>query len=189
MKNKETQIDSDASKARAVVGSAAEKAMLKLAVATDEAIKKISSANDLATEKLAKLADTATTAMASAALDANKLVASQAATAAAVVDTKHGNDHDLIMEVRTMQNVMLGEMREIKTGTSQQIIDLQERKLDAKDSYPVVYKKGVDDCLSDYSKRINDLEIAKIRLVLAVGIASTIMSTMIGLIIFHILQV
>lgn len=126
----------------------------KIAKAVDLAVIKLDTQSIEASNKLANAADKASSAIASAQIDANKLLASQAASAAQVVDTKTGNDHDLILEVKTIQNVMLGEIREIKQGTAQQITDLQNNKLDIKDSYPRAYKEGVEKILNDHEDRI-----------------------------------
>lgn len=152
---------------------------------TSEALNIVGVAADRAVEKIAAAADKASSAIASAARDAATLLASQASSAAKVVDVKQGNDHDLLLEVKTIQNIMLLELREIKTGTSQRISELQQQKLDIEDSYPVVYKAGVDNSILCYGKQIAELEVSKIRITVLMGIASVIMSTLITLVVYH----
>jgi hypothetical protein len=109
-------------------------------------------------------ADKATTAIASAALDATKLLAFQTADAAKVASVATGNDHDLIIEIKTVQQTMLGELREIKDGTAQRIKTLEDAKLDIKDSYQFIYKKNVDAVCQDHENRIrsNETNITRI---------------------------
>jgi len=147
-----------------------EQAKHELAKAVQDALKLISDGVLEASNKIANDANKATSAMASAALDANRLLASQASVAAKVVDTKQGNDHDLILEVKTIQTVMLGEIREIKDGTAKQLSDLQSNKLDIKDSYPVMYKKDVETALTNHEGRVKILETNMTRII-AYGVA------------------
>ena len=91
--------------------------------------------------------------IAAAAQDAIKVIAAAAAEAAKVNSVQANSDHDLILEVKTIQNVMLGEIREIKTGTAQQISDLQKNKLDCGDSYASIYKKDIDSRMDNLDAR------------------------------------
>jgi hypothetical protein len=116
------------------------------------------------TTQIAAAAEVAIKVISDASLAATKLLATQAAEAVKVTDTKNGNDHDLIMEVKTIQNVMLGEVREIKDGTAQRIKTLEDAKLDIKDSYQFIYKKNVDAICQDHETRIrsNETNITRI---------------------------
>jgi len=54
------------------------------------------------------------------------------------------SDHDLLVEVRTLQNVMFDEIKEIKSGTALDIANLKKDKADRKD-IDFVQKKLNDD--------------------------------------------
>lgn len=92
--------------------------------------------------------------IAQAAEAATKTIATAAAEAVKVTNAKTDGDHDAIVEIKTMQQVMLSEIREIKDGTASRIACLEAEKLDVKDSYPVIYRKSVEDALEDHEKRI-----------------------------------
>jgi hypothetical protein len=106
-------------------------------------------------------AETAIKVVADAALQATKLVATQAAEAAKVINTQSGADHDLIIEIKTIQKTMLDELREIKTGTAQSI--------------------------SDHETRLGKLETANTRVVLMLSGGIFALTFLIGLIVYHIM--
>lgn len=49
------------------------------------------------------------------------------------------SDHDLLIEVRTTQNIMLRELRDLQTGTTARLVVLENGKVDAPD-----YEKFAD---------------------------------------------
>ena len=69
----------------------------------------------------------------SAAEDAKKLLNTAAEDAKKLLNTaaeaslKKNNDHDTLIEIKTIQQTMLSEIREIKTGTAQSISDHEVR--------------------------------------------------------------
>ena len=96
--------------------------------------------------------------IADAASEATKLIATQAAEALKVANAKDGNDHDLIIEIKTVQQTMLGELRDLKDGTSDRLKQVEDAKLDIKDSYQSIYKKNVDAVCQDHENRIRSNE-------------------------------
>jgi len=121
-------------------------------------------AND-AVRLIAEATGKATAAIASAAQDAVKLLASDASQAAKVVADKADNighsgnrDHDLLVILDTKMEGLKCDIKDLKDGTSRRIETLELEKLNAKESYPVLYKKPVDDQLGDHEKRIRDNE-------------------------------
>jgi len=139
---------------------------------------KQSSTNDIAAAKHM---------IALAAEDAVKAIANAAAAATKVTDTKNGNDHDLIIEIKTIQQTMLAEILEIKNGTARNIADLQNQKLNINDSYPVLYKKGVDERLTDHETRLGKLETFNTRVALMLSGGIFALGFLITLIVYHIM--
>lgn len=142
----------------------------QIAIAAEEAVKAIATATDLASEKLAKAADAASSAVASATIDANRLLASQATTAAKVVDVKQGNDHDLLTRLDTKVDAIIVQIEKMDNNSARRIDNLEVEKLNCRDSYPVLYKKDVEEKLADHEKRIKYGEITDTRL-MAYGVA------------------
>lgn len=148
-------------------------------------------AND-AVRLIAEATGKATAAIASAAQDAVKLLASDASTAAKVVadkaDVAHsGNcDHDLLVILDTKMEGLKCDIKDLKDGTSRRIETLELEKLNAKESYPVLYKKSVDDKLDDHETRIRIAETAITRIltygtvaVILAGVAEVILGKLI----------
>ena len=129
----------------------------------------IERAAENAIQIIANAADKAAQTISSAALSATKLLVSNASDAAKIVNEKKQDDHDLIIEIKTIQQTMLGEIREIKDGTAQRIATLEQEKLNTKDSYPVMYKAGVDKMLDDHENRIR-INTTKITIIWTVGL-------------------
>jgi hypothetical protein len=102
--------------------------------------------------------------IAAAADDAVKLIATQAAAALKTTTVNQGNDHDTLIEIKTVQQTMLGELRDLKDGTSDRLKQVEDAKLDIKDSYQFIYKKNVDAVCQDHENRIraNETSITRI---------------------------
>lgn len=93
-----------------------------------------------------------------AAEDAIKTIANAAAEAAKVTNVSKGDDHDTLIEIKTVQQTMLGELRDLKDGTSDRLKQVEDAKLDIKDSYQFIYKKNVDAVCQDHENRIRGTE-------------------------------
>ena len=93
-----------------------------------------------------------------AAEDAIKTIANAAAEAAKVTNVSKGDDHDTLIEIKTVQQTMLGELRDLKDGTSDRLKQVEDAKLDIKDSYQFIYKKNVDAVCQDHENRIRSTE-------------------------------
>lgn len=93
-------------------------------------------------------------AIADATLNATKLLATQAQEAAKVVNTKGADDHDKIIEVLVKMDGIKNDIKELSDGTATRITTLENEKLNTKDSYPVLYKAGVEKTCQDFEERI-----------------------------------
>jgi|ERR1035437_1391557 hypothetical protein len=150
-------------------------ATLTLERAAENAVKLL---NDAAAENvkiLANAAEKAVQAISQSALNASKVVAEDAAAAAKALNVKNadgGSDHDFLLSFASKTTEKLenigNDVKELKTGTEHRISALETEKLSIKDSYPILYKKDVDDKLSDYEKRIRDNE-KNITKIVAIG--------------------
>lgn len=121
-----------------------------------------------------------------AAAVAAKVVASAASEAMKVSHGRGSDDHDLLIELKTVQTVMLSEIREIKDGTAKRIGDLETNKLDTKNSYNACYKTEVEQKFSDLERRMQITEISKTRQNTTMGIGIGLITILVGLIIYHI---
>lgn len=107
-----------------------------------------------ATKAIANAAGEAVKAIARAAEEAAKVVANTAATTAKVVDTKTSGDHDLLIKVEVKLDALKDDIQKLSDGTAVRISNLEMVKLDAKDSYPFLYKDKVEERLADHESRI-----------------------------------
>jgi hypothetical protein len=105
--------------------------------------------------------------------DAVKLIAKAAEDAAKVISStafevvqnnRGGNDHDLIVELRVRMEDLKLAIKDLTDGTSKRIESLECNKLNIKDSYPVVYKTGIENTINDHEGRLrkNEVNITKI---------------------------
>lgn len=101
----------------------------------------------------------ATTAIAEAAQQASNLLASQAAAAVKVKSVAEGNDHDTLIEIKTIQQTMLAEIREIKDGTTRSI--------------------------SDHEFRINKIESSSTRMTVMLSVGIFAITFLVSLVIYH----
>jgi len=118
----------------------------------------IEKAAGVATKALAEAAQSAVHAVAAAAADASKLLSRDAEDAARALSTQRGNDHDAIVRISEKIDSLKADVKDLKDGATKRIENLEACKLDTKDSYPSLYKKGVDDTLADYANRFKRLE-------------------------------
>lgn len=146
----------------------------------------------LAKQEIAEAAKEAVSLIALQVKDAAQVIATAAANAKAITmankEEANGTiDHDFLLtfsaEVKTRLDQLQATMAEIKDGTAKRIADLEKEKLAITESYPVLYKKTVDDSLEDKEKRIRVLEgsVTKIMtwgsvFVVLLGIAEFIIS-------------
>ena len=94
--------------------------------------------------------------IAMAAEDATRTIA---AAAAAAANSKSGSDHDLIIRLDTKMDGLSDQITKLDSGTSARITNLENEKLNINDSYPMLYKKRVDDNFLDHETRIRSNEI------------------------------
>lgn len=100
--------------------------------------------------------------VAAAAKEAARTVADAAASALKVTSAKDGNDHDLLIELKTKIEGIRDDIKDLSDGTTKQI--------------------------ADHETRLNTLETEKTKIVVLLGIASAIFSVLIGLLVYHLFQ-
>lgn len=66
------------------------------------------------------------------------------------------------------------DIKEIKDGTAKRIDTLELLKLDIKDSYPVLYRAGVEDRLAEHGRQIDSLEGDRKWIIGAFSVASIV---------------
>lgn len=132
-----------------------------------------------------KAAKNARSIIADAAAEAVKVLSVATSEAIKVTQVKGMVDHDLLIELRTTQQMMLIEIREIKDGTSKRISDLEVNKLNIKDSFHEQYKDEIDKSISDLQLKVSELEKSKIRQNVLVGIGTGILTVLVGILLYH----
>jgi len=110
----------------------------KIAVASEKAISKLEVSSDAAAAKIIKVAEEVSCNLRNIAATTNeaatKLLATQAEAAVRVVNAKGSDDHDSIVRVLTLLEVVQKDITEIKMGTAAKIDDheLRLKKLENK---------------------------------------------------------
>lgn len=102
----------------------------------DEAITRIAQAANVATLAIGNAADLAVKLIASNAEAAAKVVSTAAAESAKAANMKGQDDHDLLIRIETRMEGLKADIKELKDGTSTQLIDHETRikKLENKTS-------------------------------------------------------
>lgn len=76
----------------------------------------------------------------------------------AVPPISKNDDHDLLLRLEENVNINFRQVKDaikaLSEGASGRIDKLEQDKLDIKYSYPILYKKGVEDCIADHETRI-----------------------------------
>src|ERR1035437_2101012 len=85
------------------------------------------------------------------------------AVAANTDSNKSGNDHDLLLRVDTKLDLLTTTVNQLQDGTAKRISTLESEKLNVNDSYPVLYKKDVDDRLIVLEAKVNSLQTINTR--------------------------
>ena len=138
---------------------------------TDEVRQAIILAASYAVKLIASSAADAVRGIADAAGQARMVVAANASEAAKILNARNadvGSDHDLLTRLDVKVDGLGTQIKDLSSGTAQRIYALEHDKLDAKDSYPLVYKQSVDAEFADHEKRIRDAE-DKTKKVMAYG--------------------
>ena len=138
---------------------------------------------------IAQASSTAASALASAASDATKTIANAAAEAVKVNNVKGNDDHDLLIELKTKMDGLKSDIKEIKDGTSARIAGLEREKLDAKDSYSMIYKAGVDKVQSDHENRIKTIETTRSSQTILITIGIGLLSILTAILLYHVLGI
>ena len=121
------------------------------------------------------------------ALAAEDAVRAIAVAASAANDTK-SNDHDLLLRVDTKLDLLTTTVNQLQDGTAKRISTLEAEKLNINDSYPVLYKKGVDDRLADHETRLNKLETTNTRFTVMISGGIFAIGFLITLVVYHIIN-
>jgi hypothetical protein len=125
--------------------------------------------------------------IAAAACRATETVAQAAATAVKAKDSQTSTDHDQLIELKVLVVGIKNDIKNLSDGTATRITSLENEKLDLKDSYPVLYKQGVDQNLNDHETRLNTLESSHTKQTVLLSVGSGLMLFLVGLMIKHIL--
>jgi hypothetical protein len=123
--------------------------------------KSLTKAADDAPKTISDAARAATSAIAEAAAAAVKVLSAQAADKESILNShilSTGGDHDLLVQLNTKMTGLKDDIAELKNGTSSRIQQLEAEKLNTRDSYPVLYKAGVEEKLLDHENRIRSAE-------------------------------
>jgi len=135
----------------------------------DQADTKLEHAAAQAVQFIADAAIEASKVIANSALDATKVVANSAAEANKMFHTRGAEDHDtLLILVESVNNLdkrftekftelktdIKADIKDLKDTTTSRIQLLETEKLNIRDSYPVLYKAGIDKALDDHEKRL-----------------------------------
>ena len=118
-----------------------------------------------AKQEIAQAVRDAIKLLSTAAQEAARKIANDAAIAAKVVDTKHADDHDMIVRLDTKMDLLSTDIRDLKDGITKRIDNLEKEKLNICDSYFVLYKKEVETKLENHEIRIKSGEITDARLI------------------------
>ena len=125
--------------------------------------------------------------IAAAASEAAHTVANAAAEAVKVSNVKGADDHDLLVVLNTKMEDLKTDIQDLKDGTSARITTLENEKLNIRDSYPVLYKKDIDEKMADHEKRMKAIESSDTKLTVMLGIGIAILSVLVSLLVYHIL--
>lgn len=109
-------------------------------------------------EKIAAAAKDAVKVISEAAEQAAKVLSNTTAESLRLVNSQSSSDHDLLIELKTLMGGVKDDIKDLRLNTTKRIDDLETGKLDIKDSYPVLYKAGVEKVLSDHIEAIKNLD-------------------------------
>lgn len=136
-----------------------------------------------AKHEIENAASEAVKVIANAASEAAKVVANATAEAAKVVNASNSDDHDLLVELKTKMEDLKSDIKELKDNVAERVKTLEEEKLNTRDSYLVLHRKGVEDHFTDHEIRIrlNEEKLTKIMtygsaLIVVVGIVEFLIS-------------
>ena len=118
-----------------------------LAKAAEDAIAVISTATEKAANTIAESARTASSVLSAAA-------AAAAAAAQEKNKDKSSGDHDRIVVLDTKLDAISNQITKLDDGMARKVEQLENEKLNTRDSYPVLYKAEVDRCIADHESRI-----------------------------------
>jgi nicotinic acid phosphoribosyltransferase len=130
------------------------KAKQEIAIASADAVKAIA----VAAEAAGKVISTA-------AHEASQVVVNNATQTAKQLTVRGSDDHDRLVVLDTKMDGLSDQIKELKNTNAKRIDALETEKLNCRDSYPVLYKKEVDDRLENHEIRIKSGEITDTRLI------------------------
>jgi hypothetical protein len=135
--------DTTITEAKHDVANAAQDAVRTISIATESAAKTISVA----------------------AAEASKVVLANASQTAKTLAVGVNSDHDTLVILDTKMDSLADQIRELRDNNARRIDQLETEKLNCRDSYPVLYKKDVEDRLQSHEGRIKTGEITDTRLI------------------------
>ena len=135
-----------------------------------------------AKHEIAQAAEDAVKTIAVAAEQAAKVIAAAAAAAASKDTAKTDGDHDNIVKLLVKMEDLKADIKELNDGTTTRITHLENEKLSIKDSYPVLYKKGVDQICIDFELRIRNIESNQWKWIGGISVLVTVITIGVGII-------
>lgn len=130
--------------------------------------------------EIAQAASDATKIIAQAALDAGKVVSVATAEAVRVREEKGAGDHDLLVELKVKMEDLKTDIADLKDGSERRISNLEIGKVNIKDSYPTLYKIGVDEKLKDHEDRLRTIEDNILKWMGAIGVITFAITFIVG---------
>ena len=120
---------------------------------------------------------------------AKKAIADAAAEAMKVRNAEHDGDHDLLIRLDTKLDQLATAVKELQDGTTRRISNLENTKLDVKDSYPILYKETVDRRLNTQGLDIETLKDFKTTQTILLSVGIGLLIVLFGLLSYHIFGV
>ena len=152
---------------------------------TSEAKTEIASAAAEAVKAIAAATEAAAKVISSAAGEASKVVTTNASQTAKTLEVRGSDDHDRLVVLDTKMDAISDQIKDLRDNNTKRIDELERTKLDISDSYEVKDMAGNLKRMEDCTLRITELEISKIRITVMIGIASGILTILVGLLVSH----
>lgn len=127
-------------------------------------------------EKIAQAAKSAVKVISEAAEQAAKVLSNTTAESLRIVNSQTSNDHDLLIELKTLMGGVKTDIQDLKEGTSKRIDDLEKEKIDKKEFDE--YKKTTDALLLTLASTKNSQTT-----LISIGIGLLVL--MAGMLIYH----
>lgn len=128
----------------------------------------ISAVSADAVKAIAVAAEAAGKVITTAANEASQVVVNNATQTAKQLTVRGSDDHDRLVILDTKMDALSEQIKELKDNNAKRIDQLETEKLNCRDSYPVLYKKDIEEKLEDHENRIR-VNTVRIITILTVG--------------------